>query len=137
MLFRSANPIAAPRFTIQYLLTARNETNCTDTALVIIRTNANGVYIPDAFTPNIDGLNDWLYVLGGKDIITIKSFLVYNRWGQKVFEAKNSQPNLPTAGWNGKIESRDAEPGTYVYNINIAFANGTDKLYKGTVILIR
>ncbi len=132
-----ANPIASPRFTIQYLLTARNETNCTDTALVIIKTNTKGVNIPDAFTPNNDGLNDWLYVIGGKDIISIKSFLVYNRWGQKVFETINSQPNLPTAGWNGKINSGDAEPGTYVYAINIAFANGTEKLYKGTVVLIR
>ena len=78
-----------------------------------------------------------MYVIGGKDIIAIKSFLVYNRWGQKVFETINSQPNLPTAGWNGKINSGDAEPGTYVYAINIAFANGTEKLYKGTVVLIR
>ncbi len=131
------NPYVTPGFTMQYVLTARNETNCTDTALVIVRTHANGVSIPDAFTPNNDGLNDYFYVLGGKDVTVIKSFLIYNRWGQKVFEAKNTQPNVPSAGWNGKTDGGEAVPGTYVYSINIAFSHGTEKLYKGTLVLIK
>ena len=133
-----ANPIVTPRYTMQYILTAKNETNCFDTALVIVRTHTpDGVYIPDAFTPNADGLNDLFYVLAGTDITAIRNFIIYNRWGQKVFESKNAQPNIPSSGWNGKIDGRQAEPGTYVYAINISLASGTERLYKGTVILIR
>lgn len=131
-------PIATPRYTTQYILTAKNATNCTDTALVIIRTHTpDGVYIPDAFTPNNDGLNDIFYVLGGTDVTVIKDFSIYSRWGQKVFEKKNVIPNTPVHGWDGRVNGKEAETATYVYSVNIQLANGLEKLYKGTVILIK
>ena len=133
-----ATPIASPRYSVQYILTAKNETNCTDTALVIIRTHTpDGIFIPDAFTPNGDGLNDILYVLGGSDISLVKNFTVFSRWGQKVFEANNILPNNPSNGWDGRVAGRQVETGTYVYTVTIRFANGNEKVFKGTIILIK
>ena len=88
------------------------------------------VYVPSAFTPNGDGLNDILHVLGN----TIQSleFSVYNRYGQKVFES-NNQRN----GWNGRFKNKLQPTGTYVYYVKALMLDGTHKVKKGTVLLLR
>jgi gliding motility-associated-like protein len=131
-------PVATPKYTMQYQLLARNEYGCTDTALAIVKTQSGqGVYIPDAFTPNTDGLNDIFYVMAGPDVAAVKDFAVFNRLGQRIFQVQNVAPNNPAFGWNGKINGRDANPETYVYYTTIVYVNGTEQVYKGTVILIR
>lgn len=133
-----ASAIVKPQYTMQYQLFARNEFACTDTALATVRTlTSDGVFIPDAFTPNRDNLNDIFYILGGPDVSMIKDFLIYNRWGQKVFSMQNVLPNNPAFGWNGKISADDAPTGAYVYYVVATLANGTQKEYKGTIMLIR
>jgi len=123
---------------MQYQLFARNEYACTDTALSIVKTQTSlGVYIPDAFTPNNDGLNDVFYVMAGPDVTAVKDFSIFNRLGQKVFQVENVAPNNPAFGWNGKIKGRDPSPETYVYYATVAYINGTQQVYKGTVILIK
>lgn len=88
------------------------------------------VYIPTAFTPNGDGLNDILHVLGN----TIQSleFSVYNRYGQKIFESNNQR-----TGWNGRFRNKLQPTGTYVYYVRAVMLDGTVKTRKGTVFLIR
>jgi gliding motility-associated-like protein len=89
------------------------------------------VYIPTAFTPNNDGLNDFLLPItfGIKEV---QYFRVFNRWGQLVYDIKSNQ-----RGWNGKISGLDQPTGTFVW---IFQGLGLDKrIYtqKGTVTLIR
>jgi gliding motility-associated-like protein len=133
-----ASPVATPQYTMQYEVSARNEYSCTDTALAIIRTHtSSGVFIPDAFTPNSDNLNDVFYLLAGQDVNVIDDFSIFNRWGQKVFSRQNFAPNNPVFGWNGKLHGQDAQAGAYVYQVSATFTNGTKKQYKGTVVLIR
>ena len=67
----------------------------------------------------------------------LKNFSVFNRWGQKVFQVENAEANDPRFGWNGLLNGKPAEPGTYVYYVTILFADGKTKLYKGTVTLVR
>ena len=95
------------------------------------------VSIPNAFTPNHDGHNDIFYILGSREISVIKDFSIFNRWGQKIFQVLNAAPNDPGFGWDGSLNGQDAEPGTYVYFATIIFTNGSEQVYKGTVILIR
>ena len=95
------------------------------------------VNIPNAFTPNKDGRNDVFYVLGGKDVQTVMEFSIFNRWGGKIFQVKNAAPNDPGQGWDGMYMGKDAEPGTYVYFIKIAFNDGRTESFKGTITLIR
>jgi gliding motility-associated-like protein len=133
-----ATPVATPQYTTQYQLLAKNEHACTDTALAIVKTETGqGVYIPDAFTPNSDGLNDVFYVMAGPDVTAVKDFSVFNRLGQKIFQVENVAPNNPAFGWNGRINGREANAEAYVYYATVAFVNGTQQVYKGTVILIR
>jgi gliding motility-associated-like protein len=119
-------------------LLAQNENFCTDTAVSVVRTHIEkSVFVPDAFTPNKDQLNDILYVLAGPDAATLKDFGIYNRWGQRVFLVQNVSPNNPAFGWDGKINGQDGAPGTYVYFVTMAFTDGSQQTFKGTVVLIR
>lgn len=133
-----ASTVVTPQYTMQYQLFARNEYACTDTALATVRTHtSNGVFIPNAFTPNNDNLNEVFYILAGPDVSMITNFSVYNRWGQKVFSIQNIPPNNPAYGWNGKIAAHDAVSGAYIYYVTAALINGTQQTYKGTVMLVR
>ena len=107
-----------------------------DTAFVKVYIDQD-VLIPSAFTPNKDMKNDVLYILGSKDVSQITTFRIYNRWGEKVFERNNFQPNIPEHGWDGKHNGKDAAMAVYVYYFTVDFFNKGKKTYKGTVTLIR
>lgn len=113
-------------------LIATSSDDCADTAYKkIIIEGGNDIYIPNAFTPNGDGLNDNFKVLG----IGIQSvaMIIYDRWGEKVFEQKGS-----TVLWNGYNQKQAmCEPGVYVYVINVIDVNGKLRNFKGIVTLIR
>ncbi|MEQ1676869.1 MAG: gliding motility-associated C-terminal domain-containing protein [Chitinophagaceae bacterium] len=105
---------------------------------IIVKVLANGeVFIPSGFTPNNDGVNDHFYVLGGESVARIRSFQVFNRWGEKVFSRENIVPNIPHLGWDGKLKGNPSVPGVYVYWVTVEFVNGVEKRYKGTVSLIQ
>jgi gliding motility-associated-like protein len=74
------------------------------------------VYIPSAFTPNGDGLNDTFGIKG--EGIRDYHIYIYNRWGEVVFESSN-----PRQQWDGIYQGNPAEQGCYVYKV---YANGFD-----------
>jgi gliding motility-associated-like protein len=132
------SPIVSPAYSTRYLFIARNENYCVDTAYTEIKTFAGGlVSIPNAFTPNNDGKNDVLYVMGNKDVLLVREFSIYNRWGQRLFSEINTPANDPLFGWNGLFNGKPAVGDTYVYVANIQFTDGRTQLFKGTVILVR
>lgn len=85
------------------------------------------IYIPNAFTPNGDGLNDMFGVKG--EGIRDYHLYIYNRWGEMIWESSN-----PHQQWDGKKDGRMAETGVYVYKL---FAYGVPKGGKtGSVTLV-
>jgi len=85
------------------------------------------IYIPSAFTPNGDGMNDRFGAKG--EGISDYHLLVYDRWGEVIFESTN-----PGDQWDGKYKGEPVEQGTYVYQV---FASGLGKRGKtGAVSLI-
>jgi gliding motility-associated-like protein len=114
-------------------LIVKNDIACFDTA----ETNVKVLYscyiaVPSAFTPNGDGLNDYLYPLNAYKADNLE-FRVYNRWGQMVFETKDW-----TRKWDGKINGNPQAAGTYVWLLRYN-DHDTGKLIelKGTTVLIR
>ncbi|MCC9166600.1 gliding motility-associated C-terminal domain-containing protein [Pontibacter harenae] len=88
------------------------------------------LYVPSAFTPNNDGLNDTFKVKGRFfEDFNIK---IYSRIGIVVYSSTDA-----TAGWDGTLEGKLLPAGAYVYEINVKVANGTPKLRTGTVTLLR
>ncbi|NLR58417.1 T9SS type B sorting domain-containing protein [Chitinophaga polysaccharea] len=131
-------PVASALSSMRYTVMAANRYYCTDTASVYIKTFTNtGITMPNAFTPNGDGQNDWFYVIGSWDIKLIRDFYIYNRSGNKVFEAHNTPANDRSYGWNGMINDKPAVMGAYVYYATVEFMDGSTQLVKGAVTLIR
>ncbi|HEX2533531.1 MAG TPA: gliding motility-associated C-terminal domain-containing protein, partial [Chitinophagaceae bacterium] len=131
-------PEVAPGHTVRYEVRGRNEFHCTDTAYAIVRTHTGaGVFLPNAFTPGNDRKNDVFYAFTGPDVVKIRSFLIFNRWGDKVFEAANIPANDPLYGWNGRVNGKEGPAETYVYVLTLEGEGGTTSVHKGTVTVIR
>jgi gliding motility-associated-like protein len=86
-------------------------------------------YIPNAFTPNGDGVNDSFY-LYGQSGVTVHDFKVFDRWGEKVHDSLSP--------WDGKYRGQLCQPGVYVYTFSIGlFGRAIDVQEKGSITLIR
>jgi gliding motility-associated-like protein len=92
------------------------------------------VNIPNSFSPNGDGTNDYFlprqYM--SRSVNTFK-MMIFNRWGQQVFETVA----LDGRGWDGKFNEKDQPQGVYVYVIDVAFDNGVKEHYTGNLTLLR
>jgi hypothetical protein len=67
----------------------------------------------------------------------IKSFRIFNRWGELVFDKANFQPNDPAFGWNGKIKGIVPGSDVFVYTVEVICDDGTPYFYKGNVSLLK
>lgn len=113
-------------------LIASNRYNCADTTyrdFVIIPDEK--VFIPNVFTPNADYLNETLKPYGVRFFSEYR-FVIYNRWGEKVFESDN-----PADGWDGTYRGKPALPGVYVYLLELVDSRNRRISEKGTIQLIR
>ena len=111
----------------------QNNLGCYDTAVQkIVVTNSCYIAVPNAFTPNNDGLNDYLYPLNAykaKDLL----FKVYNRVGQLIFETRDWNKK-----WDGRFKGQAADPATYVWILIYTDGDTGKKIQqKGSTILIR
>ena len=95
------------------------------------------VYVPNAFNPNDDGVNDRLTVYSDASVAKVIQFSVFNRWGEQVYQAQNIQPNDELAGWDGAIKGRILSSEVYVWLAEIEFIDGTKQTYKGDVTVLR
>ena len=133
------NPTATINQNITYKLTVENIYGCKASDTVTYKTTceeASQVYIPNAFSPDKDGLND-VFMVRGKGIATVKYFRVFNRWGQLIFERNNFAANDPKFGWNGEVNGIPANPEVYVYTAEIICTAGDSFIRKGNVTLVR
>jgi len=94
------------------------------------RTLTAQIYIPNAFSPNGDGLNDKLLVYGYT--IQTMRFVVFNQWGEKIFESTNQ-----ASGWNGSYKGKLQPSGVYMYVCQLTFRDGSTEVKKGSVNLVR
>lgn len=89
------------------------------------------IYVPNAFTPNADHLNDLFKItVFGK--ISIDYFEIYNRWGKLVFRTKDI-----TKGWDGKDGNKESSPGVYIWIMQGYDVDGSVLNLRGSVLLIR
>lgn len=126
-----ANPVAMLQQDATYFLTASSPAGCDSRDTIRIRVfKGPEIYVPSAFTPNGDGLNDMVTALPVG--VTFEYLKIFDRWGKLVFETRD-----PKNGWNGKTGSLPGSTGTYVWVTR--GVEGSGKIYqkKGTVTLIR
>lgn len=92
------------------------------------------VYFPNAFSPNGDGFNDEFF-LQGEGQARILQFLIFDRWGNLVFEARDIALDDPGAGWNGYTGGGRAPVGVYLWVAELEFPDQVRKTYSGDVLL--
>lgn len=122
---------AAGNYTVTLVVTSSG--GCTDTATATVAANetlTQPVAIPTGFSPNDDGQNDVLHVLGGP--FTEVDFNIYNDWGNLVFSTTD-----PNGGWDGTYKGKPQPGGIYVYTVTGKTIDGRNVVLSGNVTLIR
>ncbi|MBI4930067.1 MAG: gliding motility-associated C-terminal domain-containing protein [Bacteroidetes bacterium] len=131
-----------PAVTTIYCVTVTDANNCSDTACVTVTVMVeplncgyadDQLFVPDAFSPNGDTKNDRMEVYYPNSGC-IKEFMliIYNRWGEKVFEADNI-----TVLWDGTYKGKQMNTAVFVYYMKVTFITGNETVRKGNVSLIR
>ena len=130
---RLASPVASPLQSTRYTAKGYMPGGCSTEASVWVYVDAVGlVMIPNAFSPNGDGVND-VFRIENLVFQKVSSFLIFNRYGQVVYDgARNSNK-----GWDGTINGKPAPLGTYFYHIQLTYPDRKVKSYKGDITLIR
>ncbi len=136
--YNCAEPVATVNKTTTYILTATTAYGCINSDAITITAICNGqsFYLPNTFSPNNDGMNDYFYPRSSS-AFTIKSLAIFNRWGQLVFENQNFASNNSSAGWNGKFNNKDQAADVYIYVMQIQCADGETATKKGNITLLR
>ena len=126
------SPVASPYdFVTTYTLSVTYNQGCIVVATAVVNIDSlPPVYIPNAFSPNGDDVNDIWFVFGVgiKDI----KVMVFNRWGEKVFETDDQ-----FQGWDGTFKGVLQPPGVYVYVAEMVYLSGQTREKHGSVTLIR
>ncbi|PSL34586.1 T9SS type B sorting domain-containing protein [Chitinophaga ginsengisoli] len=128
-----ASPVVQPMQRTTYIVTTVTGLNCIKEDRVTVYVDTRRfLYVPTAFTPNKDGVNDVFRVKGGG--VAIFKMSVYNRWGELIFTSTDFNK-----GWNGTFGNELLPNGAYVYMIEYAYYGSEKKIYlqRGSVMLIR
>jgi gliding motility-associated-like protein len=121
-----------PTETANYQLTVSKANGCSASASLVVNVTADrSLYIPNVFSPNDDGLNDFFQIFPGKSVAALSLLQIYDRWGGLVFEGD------PQQGWNGKMGQQSAANGVYLYVLQLNYLDGVEEVISGDVILIR
>ncbi|MFK7808606.1 MAG: gliding motility-associated C-terminal domain-containing protein, partial [Saprospiraceae bacterium] len=95
------------------------------------------VYIPNAFSPNGDDVNDVFYLQGKKEVVSVNRLQIFNRWGALIFNATDFDLNDSTKGWDGTLNGKPMNPDVFVYQAEVEFIDGEVLLLSGDVTLMR
>jgi gliding motility-associated-like protein len=130
------NPVATPLMTTTYTVTVTDSAGCQGMDVITITVVDNvGLYVPNAFSPNGDGENDFIFVfVTGSNVLDV--FNIYNRWGQLVFSTNVIQ-NGQSLGWDGTFKGEPQPVGCYAFVARAVDANGQDQLVTGNITLMR
>jgi len=130
----TATPVASPLTTQKYIVEGSTLDGCKGSDTITVYVNyadsRSGYYMPNAFTPNGDGVND-CYGIKYWGLIEKLEFTIYDRWGNNVFYTTD-----PSACWDGNYKGQPANAGAYVYFIKAVTACGNVER-KGDLLLIR
>ncbi|MBK7148448.1 MAG: gliding motility-associated C-terminal domain-containing protein [Bacteroidetes bacterium] len=129
-----ANTDATPIANTLYTVNVTDENGCSASSETNVTVNSiTDIFIPNAFSPNNDGNNDFLQLYGDVNTIQYIDFKVFNRWGEMVFSSSNHQFQ-----WDGTYKGELVDRGAYIYTMNVVFINGYSRDdYKGSVTILR
>ncbi len=132
-----AQPLFTPRNQGVVRVQINDASGCEAEDLVRISvTKTKGVLLPTAFSPNDDGRDDLLLVHGLSGT-QVRSFEVFDRWGELVHTDANFPVNSETRGWDGRFRGEYTRPGVYIWKVDVEYAGGRRESVRGHTTLIR
>lgn len=133
-----SSPVAKPTATTTYIVEVSSDFGCKawDSVIIKVLCDQSQLFIPNTFSPNGDGNNDVFYPRG-IGLQSIRSFRIYNRWGEMVYERQSIQLNDATSAWDGSYKGNTLTPDVYVYVVEGICDGGEVMIWKGDVTLIR
>jgi gliding motility-associated-like protein len=126
------NPTASPNETTLYTVTVTAPDGClgSDTALIVVEMLCGDFFLPTIFSPNGDGLNDELCLLG--NCIAEFQLSIFDRWGELVFETKDQ-----SVCWDGTYNGKIMNTASFVYVLDLRTFSGDEFNRKGNLSLVR
>lgn len=128
------SPPESTMFTIE--VTGTNGCKVRDEIIVIVDRAVNA-FAPNVFSPNGDGFNDIFTIFGGEDVLNVKTFMIFDRWGNRIYEAGPFPPNDYNFGWDGRADGEPMDVGVYVFFAELELTGGRTHLLEGDVTLLR
>jgi gliding motility-associated-like protein len=126
------DPVARPMVSTTYYVVGINQYGCRDTDSVHVEVLFDPIFIPSAFSPNKDGLND-VFRVGNLGYYTLVQMSVYDRWGELVYEDNSGSDG----GWDGTYKGKPMDMGTFFYYIIVRRPDEKQITYKGDLTLLR
>jgi len=130
----SSTVVSSPAVTTIYCVTVTDANGCVDSACikVTIDIKCGSFYIPNAFSPNGDNDNDIFKAYINPVCVKEFKLIIYNRWGEKVFETEDV-----THSWNGHLRDGISNSAVYAFYCRAVFIDGTEIKKEGNVSLVR
>jgi len=131
-------PTFLPTTSQHYTLTATSELGCLAMDSIFIAVNpTRKVFIPNIFSPNADGVNDFFSIYADMpNVQEILQIAIYDRWGNLLFERQNLATNQGDNLWDGRYRGQIVERGTYLYYASVAYLDGVEDIISGTVTVV-
>ncbi len=128
-----------PLVSTTYSVTITDRAGCmaSDQMRVDVVHNRN-LYVPNAFSPNGDGINDYFTIYADdRQVKSIQSLQVFSRYGDRVFHRTDFAPNQPELGWDGYFRGELMNPAVFVWTAEVEFLDGELLFLTGEVVLMR
>ena len=118
---------------LELMVTITTVDGCTNTYSEVIDVLEARFEIPNAFTPDADGINDYFNIISSLEgFMDIQAFQVFNRWGQRVYDN-----DTPDQGWDGTFKGKPAPSDVYIFRIEYMRPSRIIEEFTGDVTLIR
>lgn len=128
-----------PQSDVLVRVTVVNQEGCLATDAVWVRVLAEPLrlFIPNAISPNQDGINDHFTIYANDLLDEVRVLRIHDRWGNLLFERRAFPPNASEWGWDGTFRGRPLEPGVYIYSAELTLKSGATRVIKGDVTVLR
>lgn len=129
------DPYVSPTEKMEYCVTGVDSNYCvgkTCASIEVYASEGHNFSLPNAFTPNGDGINESFCLLGWDQCNESFHIMIFDRWGEKVFESTN-----PDFCWTGIYKGQFLTSDVYIYSITAHYKDGTEVNKKGNITLIR
>ena len=122
----------------QIRLTAFDENGCAASAISNIQiSKEQQVYLPNTFSPNRDGRNDYYEIFTGPSVTKINHFRIFDAEGRLMFEVKNQATSDLSLGWDGTFNGQEMLPAVFVVWVEVVLLDNKTQSYFQTMTLVK